>query len=844
MKITVFAIMAILTTVMLISTMPVTAPLPRHCKGLDIYFYETPDAAFAALLAGEIDFMDWSLTYEQYLTACATPDLQLAGYAENGMMEFDINNNYTIPDYPGIRSPTNELAMRRALACMTDRDWIVNEVCMGFAEGIYCPICAPQMGYGNESCCFEETYPYPYDLEEAQVYLAGSQVLICQPTTYEYTTYCNVEQTGVMHVISGDVRNRATGFHVPVGVDVAIFAGNNYHVDDYDGAVIHWKDPANPNRALARCGSDPAWFPVGADGWRYFDINRDGVKDPDEDLLVKTCIRSDHGHRLTAGRALADNMRTCYVPVNQIEASSDVLYPMVMDDRNFHIYTGGWSFGRRPTYLWGLFHSDNWFEGGSNYCTGMNSSNLPNYPDLDDDLHDVRYAATIEEFTDAVKAASGKLVCDYCCNIPLWSYTSYWAYRKVLVGVVNKKGYGPQSEKDFLTAYKCDDPATPQDESQEPIRFGPIYAPKDLNILYSKWYYDYAVLDRVFTHLLQVNPYNLAIDQPWIAQDWEVSTWYDEHEPEPEDATKTKVTYWIRKDVWWHAPVTGETTYQFTAHDVEFTIWYIANYPDCSVWPGFKDVHHTVIVNDFCIEVYFDVLSIWAYDWIGRQVPLLPKYEYLPLLCEQRVAEVHVDEPVIPSDYWWWTDDWVVQIEEAWKDGVIPLYEGIDYEIVWESGCHNWIHWLRPLDPSQTITFVYWTPVVDPHGYYLGSLDWSLTFYTLGTHYPIAITPGVGGFAIFNCNPTHFLGAPPLGEIDWKWYWVEGPKPRSGYYQVNLYDAVYLLSAYCSRGDGAPPPNWFPGADIDCYDLCHVGLYDAVMLLSNYGAKFGIPPDP
>jgi len=101
-----------------------------------------------------------------------------------------------------------------------------------------------------------------------------------------------------------------------------------------------------------------------------------------------------------------------------------------------------------------------------------------------------------------------------------------------------------------------------------------------------------------------------------------------------------------------------------------------------------------------------------------------------------------------------------------------------------------------------------------------------------------------GGWVSFNCNPTHFLGAPPLGEIDWSWTWDSGPKPRSGYYQVNIYDAVMLLKAYCTRGDSIPHPNWEPGADIDAYDLCHIGLYDAVTLLSRYAERFGTPPDP
>jgi len=100
---------------------------------------------------------------------------------------------------------------------------------------------------------------------------------------------------------------------------------------------------------------------------------------------------------------------------------------------------------------------------------------------------------------------------------------------------------------------------------------------------------------------------------------------------------------------------------------------------------------------------------------------------------------------------------------------------------------------------------------------------------------------GVGGYLSLEPNSYFFLNTPPFGEIDWAWYWTGTTKPRSGYYEVDLYDAVRLLVAYCSRGDGVPSANWFPGADIDPYDLCHVGLYDAVQMLSKYGQKQGAP---
>ena len=756
MKKVTFAIMAILMTLLLFSPTMVNANSPRHCKGLDVYFYGTPEKAYAALKAGEIDFLQWGLTYEQYVDAVEDPTIQLAGFAENGKYEIDINNNYTIADFPGVRSPTNDLRFRQALAHMVDKDWLVNVVVGGFGSRNDVPLAAPQSGYGNESC-MGDNYPYPYDMAAAAALL------------------------------------NAAGFTDTDDPDTT----RNYPAD--------W--PGRPGRP----NLDP----------------------------IKVCVRNDHDPRLQMGRALCDNMRALDIPVNQIEDTSPNLHPIVMTDMNYHLYTGGWILGVRPTYLYGLYNSINWYPDGSDYVTGMDSSNSPNYPDLDAATDDIYYAKDIDMFKAAIKTATGLIVCDYCITIELYSAKSWWAYSKNLVGVVNMEGYGLENTYTFLNAKKCDNPATPQDESQEPIRMGTINPAHDLNILYSMWYFDYAVLDRVFTVLLATNPYNLAIDNPWVAQDWEVTKWYD-----PQDMkNKTKVTFWIRKDVFWHAPVTGMEVRQFTAHDVEFTIWYNYIFDDSWQWGNFKDVHHTKIIDDFTIEVYFDEESMWFVYAAGY--PLLPKNEYLPLLCKEETCELVITEPRVPSDKDILPCGPIVQIISATLNGATPLIEGVDYE-VFATGppdyVHNEIHWLRPLIPGDVVVFVYWTKDLDPHGYYLGAptLDWTDTFYSIGPYYPISIDPLTG--ATLNCNPSHFLGAPPDGEIDWMWYWVGTTKPRSGYYQVTLPDAIYLLKSYCARGDGVPSPNWFPGADIDSYDKCHVGLYDAVLLLTSYGKKFGIPP--
>ena len=48
----------ILVTALLIpAQLQVIAPPPRHCKGLEVYFYETSEDAYEALKAGEVDII-------------------------------------------------------------------------------------------------------------------------------------------------------------------------------------------------------------------------------------------------------------------------------------------------------------------------------------------------------------------------------------------------------------------------------------------------------------------------------------------------------------------------------------------------------------------------------------------------------------------------------------------------------------------------------------------------------------------------------------------------------------------------------------------------------------------
>lgn len=556
---------------------------------------------------------------------------------------------------------------------------------------------------------------------------------------------------------------------------------------------------------------DPA-FPGSAPNIR---IHPDSGVDLDPIIFY---IRIDDSAMREAGHLLAFNMRKHGIPVDPIEGPIEMLNHFVMGMRDYHIYTGGWIVKKWPIYLYKLYHSDFWSQNGANHVTGFNSTGGSNYPELDDELRQLwlspAYAGSVIPCNNAQR-----IMIDECLSVWLYSSQSYVAYSNLL-GIVNMDGYGPINKYTFLNAYKSDG---------SPIVVGLVSSPNSLNVLYSTWIYDWLCLDRIYSHLMNEAPYDLSVDQPWVAQDWYVDTWID-----PQDGkNKTRVTYWLRENVSWVEPVTGNLDGQLTAHDVEFSIWYNYAYNDAWHWNDVMDVHHTRIINNSCIEVYLDILSYWAVYWIGEQLPLIPKHLWLEIFCEERDATMILDRDYTPCEKLTFTEDAVVQTINVWLDGA-PLTEGVDYNIVAKNSCHNWIHWLTPAYTGQNLTISYWTPYIDPHGYTPGSYTWETILEGSGMYYMTAHTPGVGGSLTLKRNPHYWLETPALGDIDflWRWYGYDESRridanraPRHGCYEVNILDVTLLGQAYGSRGTGVPDPNWFPGADvaapagvIDVYD--------------------------
>ncbi|MGB9135336.1 MAG: ABC transporter substrate-binding protein, partial [Candidatus Bathyarchaeia archaeon] len=155
--------------------MMVAIPSGAAVKGtreedMAIYYYATQEAAYTALVAGEIDFVMYDLTSAQADNAFTNPNIVTVNVPDSGYYEFDLNNNYTIMEYPGIRSPMNYSELRKAIAFLSDKDYYVGTLHNNKAVRIDQMVAAPYYGWANESMSYPY-YPYEYDPAAAKAML-------------------------------------------------------------------------------------------------------------------------------------------------------------------------------------------------------------------------------------------------------------------------------------------------------------------------------------------------------------------------------------------------------------------------------------------------------------------------------------------------------------------------------------------------------------------------------------------------------------------------------------------------------------------------------------------------
>jgi ABC-type transport system substrate-binding protein len=135
-----------------------------------IYYYATQEAAYTALSTGDIDFILYDITSAQADNAFTNPNIVTVNVPDSGFYEFDLNNNYTITAYPGIRSPMNYTELRQACAFLSDKDYYVGTLHNNKAVRIDQMVAAPYYGWADETKSYPY-YPYEYDPAAAKAVL-------------------------------------------------------------------------------------------------------------------------------------------------------------------------------------------------------------------------------------------------------------------------------------------------------------------------------------------------------------------------------------------------------------------------------------------------------------------------------------------------------------------------------------------------------------------------------------------------------------------------------------------------------------------------------------------------
>jgi len=624
--------------------------------------YDDLATAYEALKAGSIDILyGSSLTLDLLHDALNDQNLEVVEAVTDGMYLFELNNNYTIAEYPNVKSPLHELNFRRAIAYAINKTYIIEAFWQNMATRIDEPLPAVFTEWINETYS-GEGYPYKYNITRAAELLDE------------------------------------LGFK------------------DTDG-----------------------------NGWRNYPSNWPGAPGADFfDFPLKVLIRSDHEMRRLSGEYLVNQLEALGIKCNAIFGDLSVLLDTVYRDRNYHIFTAGWRIS--PDALYFLYHSYYWQQpqGDFHYntVTGMNESNLPNYPQLDKLLQDIYYASSFENAKQKVKMALGFFV-ENCINIPLATDIHYSAYRKEVRGIIKLNVSNWQDNAyisvlnrySLLSAYKNDG---------SPIKVGLWMHIDELNILYADWPSEIQTCDMIYDDLIYFVPNDPANYRPWTSS-WNIDLWYD---PETGE-NKTKVTLYLTNSSYWIKPATGEVLGQMTAYDFEFTTWYTYQTPDAWHHYDVMNIHHIRVIDNFTIEVYFNASSIWYLPSLNY--PIIPKQIWTNFQQLTELKTLTFIEGVNATTPGYlnliYQDIGAPVAIESVKANSSDLTKYDDYNL--EMGK------LRIYDDLPNGTFInvtYWARG-NPQGFVPGELPWQDILVGNGPFYITELDRTTGCYIYFKANP-------------------------------------------------------------------------------------------
>jgi ABC-type transport system substrate-binding protein len=727
-----------------------------------IHLYADDLTEFAALRAGEIDVEDWPLSKAEYLTDSVPP----------------YNNSLKIVNYGA------EYGLYILDFNNNNNTYLGNP---------------PDPGNGNNPADVKvlnpntgASYNWLADvwLRRAIDYLVDRTALIADPSI-------------------------GAGFGYPL-YTVIPPPQAKYLLNVYGNMSMQWAWYFSPT--LCNQTLDAHGYPVGSSGYREY---RGQI------VKLQFWIRSDHAGRLHIGTVLVALMKACgfYMVENVHFANSGTCHVNVMTNKDFHMYTGGWSLSAQPDFLilwdWAYY----WHPGDCYNYDGCNDPAFNAYAE------GIMYANSQAE---AVSMALGAQMRMAWLNLacPIYCVSGNKAYARWNVnnvdnpgdttvgqqwwGVVNIMGYGLDNGWSFMDMH------TNMTEwgGGMTIDYGfKVPELKQPNIVYASWLYDTNFLGQMYESLLASNASNLAQILPWIATNYTVGL-YDN----PNLGTCSKVRFTLDPNVVWNDGT------PLTMADVYFSMWEIKtdltarHFPNPWWWSNVQDILSFSVLDPYTFEVLLDVKSYWALYWIGGSY-ILPKHIWKPIIATGDPTATCPDTNFVATGPWMSKYSWYVPSSHILlvKNPEFHHNGPISCELVVNADHLNKFMPADGLNPPYLLLDCRFDPSMPGHQY-VDQINYTITVSFLNTTYSyedVIVAQG-SGVTI------------PAGGV------LKIPFPIPGGWRFGHYEIEWLVWWNCKwpptakLHDDGPPVVWYKQyCEMEVYctipeDICGSTFYEDI----------------
>jgi ABC-type transport system substrate-binding protein len=414
-------------------------------------------------------------------------------------------------------------------------------------------------------------------------------------------------------------------------------------------------------------------FPIGDDGWRFWDRNFNWIYDPGEYLALKLVIQGGDTYARLVGEFIASQLEAVRIRVNIRYCDEQYAQYLVMEEKDFHLYIGRYVTGSDPTFLSNWNWRYYWHPGKPNNYDGINNPEFNNASDR------VRYASYWEEAINQTWIAQ-EVFAQNALSVPLFSTYGVKAMSRRYVGwetpyngnywegVVNIHGYGIDNYWSFLNmhprGYNLGD-------GSMTIRWGlSTWAISSFNPIYASTESERKILDLIYEPLIRWNPYTFELI-PWLVEGFSVDMY---NHPKYGECTKVQLT--MRPDAYWSdgTPV--------TAYDVYFTL---VKLDDILASRGLpppwwkKNVDNILdfkMLDPYNFEVLFNCVSLWLICWIP-EIPILPAHIWKPIVESGDPTGSFAPDPNMIGSGPWRLKEYVanshilLRSQQAWKHSAI-----------------------------------------------------------------------------------------------------------------------------------------------------------------------------